>query len=453
MARRKAKRASSWIVLIAGWLLVAPASAAYAAGALAASDRSQVPPRVGHAARYGVSPKPLREIRIDSRGPSTPEPPRILEAPSAPRPPGGRHETDPVLQMRPSPSAPAELLQFDGATENDNLPFSGKEFVPPDANGAAGPSHYFQTINVVFRVFDKSGNLVLGPLPNASLWTGLGGICETSDAKTPYVKYDILAGRWFVSQGAFDSSDGSSHQCIAVSTTDDPTGTYSRYDFVIDVSSSATKSRFGIWPEAYYMTVNQFAGFNPAGFGIYAFDRIAILSGGPATYQYVNPGVTNPSSIWGLPSDLDGVTPPPPGSPNVSIALGADFIDGSPNDLIHIWKFHADFGNPGNATFEGPVDVPIAPFDALDCGNANLGQGCVPQLDSDQLIQANPSILMYRLAYRNFGTYESLVTNFTVDGAAGDNRAAVRWFEVRDPNGVPSVYQEGTYVPDDSHRF
>jgi hypothetical protein len=45
------------------------------------------------------------------------------------------------------------------------------------------------------------------------------------------------------------------------------------------------------------------------------------------------------------------------------------------------------------------------------------------------------------------------VTNFTVDGAGGANRAAIRWLELRDPNGSPAIYQQGTYAPDDSYRF
>ena len=201
------------------------------------------------------------------------------------------------------------------------------------------------------------------------------------------------------------------------------------------------------------MTVNQFKGFADAGFGYYAFDRNAILAGGPATFQYADAGTESPATLWALPSDLDGATPPPAGAPNFAVALGADFLDGSPNDLVHVWRFHADFGDPGNTTFTGPVDVAIAPFAPLDCGSVILGEGCVPQSGSGQLIHANPSRLMYRLVYRNFGTHESLATNFTVDGTPGENRAAVRWFELRDPDGTPVIFQEGTYAPDESYRF
>ena len=59
-----------------------------------------------------------------------------------------------------------------------------------------------------------------------------------------------------------------------------------------------------------------------------------------------------------------------------------------------------------------------------------------------------------RLAYRNFGTHESLVTNQSVEAAA--NMAGIRWYEIRDPNGAPTIFQQGTYAPgvtDGIHRW
>jgi hypothetical protein len=54
---------------------------------------------------------------------------------------------------------------------------------------------------------------------------------------------------------------------------------------------------------------------------------------------------------------------------------------------------------------------------------------------------------MWRFQYRNFGTYETLVGNFTVDVDGNDN-AGIRWFELRrPPGGAWSRYQDGTYAP------
>ena len=39
---------------------------------------------------------------------------------------------------------------------------------------------------------------------------------------------------------------------------------------------------------------------------------------------------------------------------------------------------------------------------------------------------------MYRLAYRNFGTHESLVVNHSVVAGSG---GGVRWYEIQNPVG------------------
>src|SRR5204862_1376884 len=58
----------------------------------------------------------------------------------------------------------------------------------------------------------------------------------------------------------------------------------------------------------------------------------------------------------------------------------------------------------------------------------------------------------FRLAYRNFGTYEALVTNQSVEARPGV--AGARWYEIRRSGGSYSVYQQGTYAPNDGvHRW
>ncbi len=57
---------------------------------------------------------------------------------------------------------------------------------------------------------------------------------------------------------------------------------------------------------------------------------------------------------------------------------------------------------------------------------------------------------MYRLAYRNFGTHESLVVNQSVAVSGG---GGVRWYEIQAPNHTPIVAQQGTYEPDSTYRW
>jgi hypothetical protein len=62
------------------------------------------------------------------------------------------------------------------------------------------------------------------------------------------------------------------------------------------------------------------------------------------------------------------------------------------------------------------------------------------------------------LAYRNFGSFESLVTNQSVSAGTGPSGevSGIRWWELRSPNSTPVVFQEGTYAPgltDGIHRW
>ena len=58
---------------------------------------------------------------------------------------------------------------------------------------------------------------------------------------------------------------------------------------------------------------------------------------------------------------------------------------------------------------------------------------------------------MYRFAYRNFGTHESLVVNQAVKVGTNkpSTRTGIRWYELRNPSGSPpTVFQQSTYAPD-----
>ncbi|HXD75584.1 MAG TPA: hypothetical protein VN628_17685, partial [Vicinamibacterales bacterium] len=58
--------------------------------------------------------------------------------------------------------------------------------------------------------------------------------------------------------------------------------------------------------------------------------------------------------------------------------------------------------------------------------------------------------LMYRLSYRNFGTYESLLVNTSVQVRSTSSQTGVRWFEIRNPRGAASVAQQSTFAPDNT---
>ena len=192
-----------------------------------------------------------------------------------------------------------------------------------------------------------------------------------------------------------------------------------------------------MWPDGYYTTFNLFnsSGTQFLGPEICAYDRAKMLLGQSATQQCF----TLSSSYGGLlPSDLDGPTAPPAGSPNYVLAFGT-------NSLL-LWKFHVDWTTPANTTLTGPTNIPVAAFSTACSG----GGTCIPQSGTTQKLDSLADRLMYRLAYRNFGDHESLVVNHSV--TAGTS-VGIRWYELRNPSGTPTVYQQSTYAPDASYRW
>jgi hypothetical protein len=340
--------------------------------------------------------------------------------------------SDPVVQqLGGSLQGVTTGVNFEGQGAQDTRNIFGFAFVPPDTNGAAGVNQYVQIVNVTIAVYDKStGAQVMAPAAIHSLWTGFGGPCEfdTPDGGDPVVLYDHLAGRWLVTQLQFNNTFTQSEQCVAVSTTSDATGTYNRYEFDFG-ANFPDYPKYGIWPDAYYNTINVFPGHGFAGAEACAFDRLAMLAGLPANAICFQ----QPSSVSSLlPSDLDGSTLPPAGSPNYFVGL-AD------SSHLNLFKFHADFVHPTNSSFAGPTLVSVAPFSEI-CARATT-VACIPEPNPGEKVDGLSDRVMFRLAYRNFGDHESLVVNHTVAGGA---LGGVRWYEIRNPGTVPTVFQQGT---------
>jgi uncharacterized repeat protein (TIGR01451 family) len=388
--------------------------------------------------RHDVSPA-LRDLVKASPGPPEGKPHEAEEIRRIPLPGGLKpaSEPDSVLQRTataaPESLAPTVINNFDGIGQDVPAGFSPC-CAPPDTNGAVGLTQYVQWVNVSFAVFDKTtAKITLGPALGQTLWAGFGGDCETSDDGDPIVVYDKLADRWVFSQFVVNGGVGPFLQCVAVSTTSDATGTYNRYAF--SYSNFDDYPKMGVWPDAYYVTFNMF-GNTFLGADACAYDRNAMLNGQPATQVCFQQG----SSVGSLlPSDLDGLAPPPANSPNFMMTFGTN--------SLNLFKFHVDFATPSNSTFTGPTVIPVAPFTPLCAG----AQGCVPQPFGDGTkLDSLADRLMYRLAYRNFGDHESLVVNHAV---AVDSSGGIRWYEIQNPSGTPLVAQQSTFAPDANFRW
>jgi len=316
-------------------------------------------------------------------------------------------------------------------------------FPVPDSNGAVGATQYVQSASSSFAVFDKStGAVVLGPANTNSVFAGFGGACETTQAGDSVIIYDKISNRWVIGTMAqrLPTGEGFNYECVAVSQTSDATGAYYRYSFKLN---NIDYQKIGVWPDGYYLGLN-----NPANTiaTTCAMDRTQMLAGGNANIVCFTLNGYNTV----LPSDLDGRTLPPAGSPNY-------FIGGINNgkNVLNLFKFHVDFTNTRNSTLTGPIAIQVAPYTPSCLANGGYYRTCVPQKGSSLKLETLSDRVMYRNAYRNFSDHESIVLNHAVDvnGSAGHS-VGLRWYELRAAeDGNFSVYQQGTYAPNSTSRF
>ena len=453
MDRSSAKRLSAFIVSVAAGLLLAPVSALLGANTV----EQKTAPKIsqGVATRVGSS-RALREMNLPRPKPG--ETRREIHHRPRPgwNPPADRPmKNDPAAQTREGGSTmPGPLVSFEGVGDVDGLQ-------PADTNGAVGPNHFIQWVNISFEIWDKDGNdLTGGPVAGNALWQGFGGDCENINSGDPIILYDQLADRFVFMQPTFDIFGAQLNRtCWAVSKTPDPLGEYWLYEFPWAITGSPFPDypKASVWPDAYYVTAREFAG-SSFSMAATAVDRNAMLTGGDASQIYVN--LNNGTMDGLLAANLDGTNMPgtalarPGGSPppvptEVLVSTGHPLRDGSPTPRLHFFYFHPNFADPPSSTFTGPIDVEVDDynpvFEFVDT---------VPQPPPGGGLEVNGWI-QYRAPLRAFGGYESMIVEHDVRSDSGI--VGPRWYEVRDPlniNGGPTINQQGSYLPDDNvHRW
>jgi hypothetical protein len=363
----------------------------------------------------------------------------------------GDGQPDAAVQTAVLAFAPSPMFGFAGVGEGDYR--YTDVAAPPDTNGAVGSTQYIQWVNTSFAIFDKAtGNLLYGPAAGNTLFSDLVNdpnlsACATTNDGDPVVQYDQLAGRWLMSQTSFSSGNGF-FVCIAVSESDQASGalgTWNRFA----VSWPATLADYpktSIWPNAYFLTTNLFynigIGYIFIGAQACALDRNLLLTNGNPTANSLQCTPASNSYPSLLAASLDGSQLPPDPSTGFLMDLGSN--------ALNFWKFKVDFNNSSNTTLTGPISVPVAGFTRA-CGN---GGTCITQPGTSEKLDSLGDRMMFRLAYRNFGSYESMVVNHSVAvGSKSTSHTGVRWYEIRNPSGTPALFQQGTFAPDANHRW
>ncbi len=313
-------------------------------------------------------------------------------------------------------------------------------YYPPDTDGDVGESHFVQVVNSKYNVFDKEGTKLLGPLNLSTLWDNLPGPWNGKNDGDPIVVYDEAAGRWVITQ--FCVSTSTKYELFAVSETNDPTGAFYLYAFSFGTYMN-DYPKIGVWRDAYYATYNMFNGGFVGG-RITAVDRAKMLVGDPSATMIQ----FNKSGYYSLmPADIDGSNLPDEGAPCPIMYINS-------SQRVELWNFHADWETPNNSSLTLGTSITVSSFSPTPNTNNGSG-GFITQPNTSQKLDGLGNMIMNRLAFRKFADHESMVVTHSVRVNTGSNvyRGAIRWYEFRRSTGNWTLYQEGTYAPDDNHRW
>jgi len=163
--------------------------------------------------------------------------------------------------------SPILISEFQGVIRGDAESWS----YPPDSCGAAGPNHFVEVVNRNFAVYDKStGEELINIL--------LGAFLPGSNGD-PRVLFDQYSDRWFVIVCDFDT-----RIYLAVSTSDDPTESWFKCNFVVSQGSDAGK-----WPDYPTLGVDEVGIYTAAymigggnGMSIFALDKAPLIAEVPS---------------------------------------------------------------------------------------------------------------------------------------------------------------------------
>ena len=344
-----------------------------------------------------------------------------------------------------------------------------------DPNGAIGTKQYMEWVNVYYQAYDKVTFAPVWSTPQAGNQPWVSNKMKDcyGFAGDGVILFDRLASRWVIAVHTI-GGNGNFFYCVAVSNTDDLTSStlqWYTYEFflnpVLGVNSLGHVyypdwPKLGAWPDAYYLSFDLLDRDNhsmPIGVDACALDRTNMLIGAPANpmqcFSDPNPIPTNGTLYLRhslIPADVEGTTAPPVGRHEYLVSIQNPPNDGmtTTSTAINLWDFHTDWVNPANSTFaNSSLSVTSYTPGCYQVSKVANTQ-CVPESTSKTTHNHIDSVgdrLMPRLAYRNFGSYESFLVTHTVQtGTNGNQQTGIRWYELRG-SATPAIYQSGTLNP------
>lgn len=324
--------------------------------------------------------------------------------------------------------SPYPLDSFLGLADNNRA-------IPPDTNGAVGRTHLVVVSNTEIRITDRTGNIVTPVVRLESFWQALSGpVAGVDDVFDPRVVYDPYGGRFIVTAVA-DRESPESSVLLAVTATEDPTGTW--YGYLFDADGADL--RWADFPSL---------GFNKTWIGIHAN-----LFG-------IEEGTSTTGKAWIIPkaAAYDNTLATGTATTFVGASTSSDIgftnvpcitYDPNEEDLYFVSNFNSESGFLRVQRITGLVGSEVLlnvffpqtlnSWAFSDDTPPTSRDGNAPQLGSSQLISTNDSRL-YQAIYRTNRIWTAHTVFLPVENPT---RNAIQWWELSVASRFPRVVQRG----------
>ncbi len=316
-----------------------------------------------------------------------------------------------------------------------NLFSSG--FVPPDCNGAAGPTQILAVSNGRIRVYSKSG--VIGVL-NLTCNTFFTSVRNGSSISDTHIRYDRLTQRWFVV--GINVEPTNNRVVIAMSSgpiiSDATSFTFFSFQMNVplpngDAGKFLDYPTFGLDANALYIGGVRFDPNNFDGCPLFVVRKSSVLSGGPIVVSaFRNAGGTI-SGIY-VPQGVDNDDP---------TATEGYFIgtDAGVYSLLNIIRVINPGGTPSITNLTG-ITVPSNTAPILQVHSGAAANRRLDGLD-DRLYAAH--VMKNKIT----GVTTLWTANNTVANSSGAvsgtmDRNVSRWYEIGSLTTSPVLIQAGT---------
>ncbi|HLX64748.1 MAG TPA: PKD domain-containing protein [Planctomycetota bacterium] len=323
--------------------------------------------------------------------------------------------------------------------------YSTANALPPDTEGAIGPTQIFVCLNGRFRLFDRAGNII--NTLNADSDVFFGSVLASGTTTTdPRVRYDRASQRWFVQMIDELNASNTVYYAVSSGSTLTSTSSFTFFKFTFDSAQPNSKDTggfldydtLGIDANALYTGGSIFPKNNGTvvGNSVFIVNKASLISG-TLVYtpfrQIASTGANVNYTFQGVINDDAGATE--------GYFIGADVSTMSQLLLFRV-------SNPGGTpTLSSAIPISVPAFDnslGTNSGGGMPGNGGVTAKGSDSPIDDN-DLRLFQATIHNGSLYTA--HNIEVDASgnpvSGGGRDGARWYEITGLTGTPSLRQSG----------